>query len=401
MKRYALSLLCAAVALASLARPAGAQTPQPGDAYQTMTFRSQVLGEERVVFVRTPAAYAQGAERFPVLYMTDGVAQLGHTAATIEFLARSQRVPEMIVVAIANTDRTRDLTPTRPKAGADGTDPFPTSGGADAFLRFIETELIPLVESRYRTQPYRVFAGHSFGGLLAVHAFATRPELFNAYIAVSPSLWWDDESPVKRTEELFKARKELNRSLYVTLGDEGGNMQTSYDRFRKLLEKHGPSGLSWGTRLMQDEDHGSVVLRSHYQGLRHVFSDWRVPPETAAAGLPAIDGHYAKLSKKMGYEVATPEQLINLLGYRLLGEGKADEAIKVFKANVERYPGSANVYDSLAEAYERSGRVDLAVENYARAVSRGAETADPNLEVYKRNLARVEAQRAGATSEKK
>ena len=156
--------------------------------------------------------------------MTDGDAHLGHTSATIEFLSRNGRMPEMIVVAITNTDRTRDLTPTNASMPRrDGTEMnFPTSGGSDKFLKFIETELIPKIEKDYRTQPYRVFAGHSFGGLFAIHSFLTRPEIFNAYIAVSPSMQWDNHLLSRKAEEFFKDRKELNRTLFLTLANEGG-----------------------------------------------------------------------------------------------------------------------------------------------------------------------------------
>ena len=393
--RYVSALVCCVVALASLAGPAHAQGPQAAEPVVRVTLRSAVLGEERDVLIRVPAGYSANEQRYPVLYMTDGAAHIAHTSATLEFLSRNQRMPEMIVVAITNTDRTRDLTP--PPAKADAAR-FPTAGGADNFLRFIETELIPHVESTYRTHPYRVFAGHSFGGLLAVHAFGTKPELFNAYISVSPSLWWDGEAPARRVEELFKQRKELNRALYVTLGNEPGNMLEAYNRFVKLLEKRAPSGLEWAQRRMDDEDHGSVVLRSHYQGLRHVFSDWlfQVDPQsgTIAGGLRGADEHYGKLSKKYGYTVPVPEALVNLLGYQQLQAGKTNEAIEIFKTNVERYPGSANVYDSLAEAYEKSGKLELARENYARAVTIGTERGDANLAIYKQNLARVEGQLA-------
>src|SRR6185295_12576295 len=150
-----------------------------------ITLKSSVLGEERTILVRTPAGYAKNKAGYPVLYMTDGDAHMGHTASTIEFLARNGRMSEMIVVGITNTDRTRDLTPT--KAVGPQAAQFPTAGGADNFLKFIATEVIPEIENRYRVQPYRVLAGHSFGGLFAVHTLITKPELFNSYVAVSPS----------------------------------------------------------------------------------------------------------------------------------------------------------------------------------------------------------------------
>jgi predicted alpha/beta superfamily hydrolase len=355
-----------------------------------------VLGEERAFFVRTPPGYAQGAERFPVLYVTDAHTQFAHTVTTVEFLARNGRMPEMIVVGVTNTDRTRDLTPSRIVAPpGEGGAQFPTSGGADAFLKFFETELIPFVEGRYRTHPYRVFAGHSFGGLFAVHAFASKPELFNAYIAVSPALDWDDALAIRKAEELFRRRKDLDRSLYFTLGHEPGPITDGFNRFKKLLEKQRPAGLEWAAAHLEDEDHGSIVLRSHYLGLRHVFAAWQLPrdPTTGnvVGGLREIEEHYAKLTKKYGFDVPPPEPLMNALGYQLLAAGRTDDAITAFKRNAERYPGSANVHDSLAEAYERTGRPELAKAGYEAAVKIGSATQDPNLELFKANLARVAA----------
>jgi tetratricopeptide (TPR) repeat protein len=267
---------------------------------------------------------------------------------------------------------------------------FPTSGGADRFLKFIETELIPKIEKDYRVQPYRVFAGHSFGGLFAIHALLTRPEIFNAYIAVSPSMHWDNQLLSRNAEEFFKDRKELNRTLYFTLANEGGAMREGFDRFKGILGKNKPKGFEWDSMLMEDEDHGSVVMRSHYHGLRKVFDGWQVTEAIAAGGAPAVESHYKQLSTKFGYAIPPPEPLMNNLGYVLMGEGKTDEAIAVFKANVERYPHSANVYDSLAEAYEKTGKLDLARPNYEKAVQLGTQNNDPNLQVYKTNFDRVD-----------
>jgi predicted alpha/beta superfamily hydrolase len=356
-----------------------------------VVIKSEVLGEDRVILVRTPPGYERDGQRYPVLYLTDGNAHLGHTASTIEFLARNGRMPEMIVVAITNTDRTRDLTPTNASMSDDGREiKFPTSGGADKFLKFIEAELIPKIEKDYRTQPYRVFAGHSFGGLFAIHTLLTRPEIFNAYIAASPSMHWDNQLLSRKAEEFFKDRKELNRTLYFTLADEGGAMREGFDRFKGILSKNKLKGFEWDSMLMEDEDHGSVVMRSHYHGLRKAFDGWRVTEAIAEGGAPAIEGHYKQLSTKFGYAIPPPEPLMNNLGYRLMGEGKMDEAIAVFKSNVDRYPHSANVYDSLAEAYEKNGKLDLARPNYEKAVQLGSQNNDPNLQVYKTNFDRVD-----------
>ncbi|MGI9069302.1 MAG: alpha/beta hydrolase [Pyrinomonadaceae bacterium] len=176
-----LSLLGALVLLVLSSSVAFAQYgKQDGGGSAKLTIKSSVLGEDRTILVRTPAGYETNKIAYPVLYMTDGNAHIAHTASTIEFLARNGRMSEMIVVGITNTDRTRDLTPTK-GTGPNATQ-SPTAGGADNFLKFIETEVIPQIEKNYRVQPYRVLAGHSFGGLFAVHALITRPELGAAVV---------------------------------------------------------------------------------------------------------------------------------------------------------------------------------------------------------------------------
>jgi predicted alpha/beta superfamily hydrolase len=391
-----LSLLALLLLPACAAR---AQAPPPlYDAPERLVIKSQVLGEERTVLVRVPQGYARATgERFPVLYMTDGDAHIQHTSGTVSFLARNARMPEMIVVGITNTDRTRDLTPTHVAQLPDNPNArFPTSGGADKFLKFIETELIPFVESKYRTQSYRALAGHSLGGLFAVHTMLTKPELFNAYIAVSPSLQWDNFVLIGRVKEFFKARKELNRTLFTSLGNEPGDIGDAFGLFRDALGKQQVKGFVWEAVKYDDEDHGSVVLRSHYAGLRKLYDGWQFPrdPNTGAVagGLKGVEDHFRNLSARMGYAVLPPEALMNQVGYQLMGQNNTEEAIAAFRLNVERYPNSANVYDSLGEAYERAGRLELALPNYEKAHALGQKTNDPNAPVFKTNFERVAAQ---------
>lgn len=355
---------------------------------------SKILGEKRVARVQLPPSYRTGATRYPVLYMTDGDAQLAHTAATAAFLAREGRMPEVIVVGVSNTDRTRDLTPTRVENETFGTNQrfnFPTSGGADKFLSFFETELIPEIERRYRTQPYRVFAGHSFGGLFAMHSLFAKPKLFNAWIAVSPSLNWDNRYVSRRAEEFVKANPELNATLVFTLGDEEPVKQ-EFEALKKFFAKKSPKGFEVSSYYFDDEDHGSVVMPSHYAGLRKVFEGWRFPvtqAEDPKTLLNRATEHFAKLSKRAGYEVLVPENLVNQIGYRLLQAGNVTESIEVFRRNVALYPKSANVYDSLGEALERAGQLAQAKESYERAAQIGTDTNDANLPIFRQNAERV------------
>jgi predicted alpha/beta superfamily hydrolase len=350
--------------------------------------------------------YETNTQKYPVLYMTDGDAHMAHTAGTIEFLVQNGRIADLIVVGVTNTDRTRDLTPTKSTIkNAAGELQNPTAGGADNFLKFFETELMPAIEKDYRVQPYRILAGHSLGGLFAIHAMISKPGLFNSYIAVSPSLQLENREALKRAEDFLKNQKEMKVTLYASIGDEPGAIGESFDALRDALSKTSIKDFAWQAQRMDDEDHGSVVLRSHYFGLRKIYEDWRAPrdPQSGAfaGGLKGVDAHYKKLSERFGYSVPTPENLINQLGYQLLGRGQADEAIEVFKTNVERYPASANVYDSLAEAYERGSKLDLAEPLYDKAQILGKQNNDPNFAIYKANYERVHTKLKETQSTKK
>jgi len=168
----------------------------------------------------------------------------------------------------------------------------------------------------------------------------------------------------------------------------------SVDRFRDFLAKTPIKGFEWQFEHLDDEDHGSVVLRSHYFGLRKVYEGWRGPRAESGAligGLKDADAHYAKLSERLGYTIPVPEALINQLGYQFLNGGKPEEAIATFKANVERYPDSANVYDSLGEAYERGGQIEIAEPLYEKARTLSVQNNDPNVAIYKTNYERAHA----------
>lgn len=365
-----------------------------GDVATRVTIDSKILGEERSLWLRLPPSYGRAAAHYPTLYLTDGDAQMLHTVSTVAFLERQGRIPEMIVVGVNNTDRTRDLTPSAASLrGPDGAPvQLPTAGGAGNFLAFFEKELIPWVESNYRTRPFRIFAGHSFGGLFAVNALATRPELFRGVIAASPSLQWDKDLVIGKTASLFAARKSLPVTIHITAGREAENLVASVRRFETLARRKAPKDLRISTGYHDDEDHGSITLRTLYDGLRSIFADWRPPTDEAGqmrVSLRQLVDHYAAVSARLGYTVAPPEGLVNQIGYQYLAAERFDEAIGAFRMNVENHPESANVYDSLGEAHERRGDLETARELYALAVEKSAGKNDPNEAAFRENLARV------------
>jgi formylglycine-generating enzyme required for sulfatase activity/predicted alpha/beta superfamily hydrolase len=393
LKRPALLALALVPHFGTLVPPAAATPITVGESVKVT---SKVLGEERTVLVATPPGYERAKRSYPVVYLTDGETQFLHTRATVDFLARNGLMPAAIVVGVTNTDRTRDLTPTRADmTGADGAVVrFPTSGGADRFLDFLETELIPWVESHYRTEPYRIFCGHSFGGLLAAHAFLTRPDLFNAVVAVSPTFLWDDRVEVKRAAAFFAGRKALKRTFVMTVGSEGPQMERGFEAFEKVLKGSRAEGFVWAAVTFPEDDHGSVVMRSHDAAFRKIFEGWHLARDPLTGNfkvetLGEVKARFAALSGRLGHAFLPPEALVNRLGYQALGKKDFGRSLEFFRYNAATYPDSANVWDSLGETLEAEGKREEAFESYAKAAALGEKNGDPNTVAFRKNEARL------------
>ncbi len=349
---------------------------------ERVKFQSKILQEERTFLIYRPANYNYSQSRYPVLYILDGNAHFHHVTGITRYLSQIRSIPRMMVVAIPNTNRDRDLLPTKMAHVRN-------SGGGDNFLKFIETELIPFVDNNYRTYPYRILVGHSFGGLFAVYTLLTKPKLFEAYIAVSPSLHWDNLLVLKKAMKLFKSKLSLKKFLYMTMGNETRDMLLSIKNFSKILREKAPRNLKWHYEYMKKEDHGSTPHRSIYNGLETLYPGWRLPQKSFMAGLKSIQKHYKGLSKKYGYHIPVPEYELNRLGYSLLSRKEMGKAVDIFKNNVELYPGSPNVYDSLGEAYEAANQLEEAKKNYEIACKKANEIAYPQNEIFKIHLLRV------------
>lgn len=360
-------------------QPAPAEAaPAPALAIgERMKLRSQVLGEERELLILKPNL--EPGVRAPVVYLLDGDAHFHHVSGLLDFLARQGRMPPVILVGITNTDRARDFTPTH-------VDRVATSGGADKFLDFIARELMPEIDGKFPTAPYRILIGHSYGGLFALHAFNTRNDLFDAYISVSPSTAWDNELPRRGTEALLRDTPAIDKALYVSVGDEPGEQLDSNRAYAKALAA-APKSLRWRAEEMLREDHGSLVHRSVYNGLELIFDVWRAPADTKT--LAALEAHWSQVGARYKIPAKIPEQTLNVFGYRLLADGHTEDAIAAFRRNTELYPESANVHDSLGEALEKKGDREGAAAEYAAAVAAGERRHDPVLPTYRANLERV------------
>ena len=348
---------------------------------ETVTIKSEVLDQERQMLVYLPDGYEEATIKYPVLYLIDGGSHFLHVSGVVQFLSSQGLMPQTIVVAIKNIDRNKDFLPTNIER-------VPTSGGAENFLTFISDELIPYINTNFRTTPYRILVGHSYGGTFTTYTFLEKPDTFDSYIAISPYLHWDEELLVTQSETVLPSSYDKNKYFYMTLGDEPPYIP-AIDKFVSIIETRSPENLEFTYIQMIKETHGSIPHLTVYHGLEKLYSGWNLPQEKYEEGLAAIDEHYKNISEKFNYDIKTPEYVINVAGYNYLLKKEFEKAIEVFQENINRFPTSANVYDSLAEAYENNEQYELAEQNYAKACEL-VKDDDPNLNVFKKNLERMQ-----------
>jgi predicted alpha/beta superfamily hydrolase len=345
-----------------------------------ITIKSEILDQERQILVYTPTGYETATSNYHVLYLLDGGYHFHHASGIVQYLSGLGMMPQTIVVAIQNIDRNKDFLPTN-------TEEVPTSGGGAEFLDFISDELIPFIESEFRTVPYRTLVGHSYGGTFTAYTFLENPELFNAYIAISPVMHWDNDLLITKAETTLQEKYNKNKFYYMTLGDEPPYIP-SITKFTELIDSKSPKNLDFSYTHMPEENHGTIPHRTIYNALEKMYNGWALTREINEQGLAVIDDHFKKITVKFGYDNPTPELVINMLGYNYLMNKEYVEAIEVFQENVNRYPNSANVYDSLGDAYENNEQFELAKENYAKACEL-AKKDDSTLVIFKQNLKRM------------
>lgn len=312
--------LCGAAPLSAAATSATADAaPKAFQAYahqaqqvRYLQIDSKVLGEQRTVAISLPDSYERAStQHFPVLVLLDGPEQLAHTESLVRFLARGDKSPEMIIVAVANTQRSRDLTPALP---ADAKTPRPVNseaatGGANAFLAFLSDELLPTVDQRYRTAPWRGLLGHSYGGLFGLHALVQKPELFRAYLLASPSLWWGDGEPGRRALAAWPHLQSLpkQRLLYLTSGEREQGIADSVDALvKQLRQQPAPraDGLHWSSAHLPGDDHGTTPHLTWLNGLRLAFAQWAydMPERPTPADYAAYLAHRHQRAARYGVE---------------------------------------------------------------------------------------------------
>ena len=355
----------------------------------THTFKSAVLNEERSVVVQLPKSYQSEPNKvYPVIYRLDGAGNIPLASTVIERLQNDNRAPEVIIVAIENTNRLRDLYPTVNK---EPQGPVGEGGGAAKFLAFFEQELIPFINKNYRTYDFRVIAGASAGGVFALYTLQANPELFQAHIAYSPAVWWNYGASAKSTKSFIAKTKELNNYVYINIGEEAGIMRERYDELQQSLQSHKVQGLRFFSDAFAGISHNLTSAAGAFNAYYNLFLPKQMPLSALTDDVSSIDTYYKKLSQQWGEQVSPPDRAVRLLGYNLTDNQQFERAIEVFKYNIKNHPKSVSAISALSYGYEMQGDIRQALEHMESALAI-ADDSYPYLNYLKETKARLQAE---------
>jgi predicted alpha/beta superfamily hydrolase len=280
--RHAVSLLLGVLVTGTgCGRPAPAPAPTPATRmapvaaalaadpippHDTFTLDSKAVGETRRINVHTPPGYAGSMDRFPVLYMPDGGIEedFPHVVNSLDSLVAARLVRPFIVVGIENTERRRDMT--GPTTVASDSAIAPHVGGSAAFRGFIRDELMPEIRRRYRTTGETAIAGESLVGLFIVETFLREPAMFDRYVAISPSLWWNNDELVRIAPDRLPGLAGLKRTLFLTAANEPG-IAPQADTLARLLGTDALPDLTFYYEPRPDQEHSTIYRAEGPAGL--------------------------------------------------------------------------------------------------------------------------------------
>lgn len=268
-------VLAAAACLLLGAASAEAQTSlgsTPIEIGRSFALASEVMEQTREINIWLPAGYdPDGEAAYPVLYLLDGgqTQDFHHITGLAQLGSVNGSTRAIIVVGIASEDRRNELAP--PTVDPDLASRFPTQGQSGRFRRFLAEEVLPFVESRYRISGHSTLMGESLGGLFVVETFLDAPDMFDAYVAVSPSLWWDGGEMARSAGQRLRGHSDVPRQLILTLGDEGPSMQEPMETLVARLRQDAPAALEWSFTPRPMETHATIYHGAALDAVRQLY----------------------------------------------------------------------------------------------------------------------------------
>ncbi|MAB21702.1 MAG: alpha/beta hydrolase [Idiomarina sp.] len=332
-------------------------------ASEIFTMESKLLDEGITARVALPESYEHSDSfQYPVLLVMDGSTQFEHIAGNVNFLSTFSIVPEMVVVGVSARNRLKRFTHTKMEAYAD------RSGGAEQYTQFLQDELMPALQKKYRLSPYTVVTGHSLSGLYTSYLATHHSDFINAAISVSPSLWWDDFALIKDIKVAEQEAEKPPVRWFVSMANEPNEMAESYERLLNVLEAKPESDFNWESKQFPSETHDSTPLIGNVEGLKSVFRGFNAVPNIEIKSLEQLQAFYADYEKTVGYDFPMSVQQYNVYGLKAAYEGQVDWGQAILEKGVEVFDQSEVLWDSLATVYSMNDNNESALKASNKAV---------------------------------
>ncbi len=233
---------------------------------------SKELSEQRTLNIYLPLGYhPDSLTTYPTIYVLDGSKNedFPHIAGLVQFMNMYDLVPKSIVVGIANVDRYRDFT--YPSSVKRDKKDITTSGGSEKFINFIEKEVQPFIIKNYKTNTHKTIIGQSLGGLVATEILVKKHYLFDDYIIVSPSLWWDDQKLVGKAHDFFKLNNTFNKRIFISLGKEHPLMHKVADKLVDAIKASGNKNIELFYEPILEEGHATILHKAVYIAFEKLY----------------------------------------------------------------------------------------------------------------------------------
>ena len=229
----------------------------PIPTHDNFSIDSKHVNETRIINVWTPPNYKESNDRLPVLYMPDGGIKedFPHIANTIAKLIENKSIPPIILVGIENTKRGRDLTGF--SEVEEDAKYCPLTDGAKNFREFITDELCTEISKRYRITNQKGIIGESLAGLFVMETFFLKPDAFDFYIAMDPSIWWNNHYLERKANEYMANFPNKKTKLWFA-GSSAEDISKYTNSVAKTFQNNAPKSLIWKYSDEPNEKHNTI-----------------------------------------------------------------------------------------------------------------------------------------------
>jgi predicted alpha/beta superfamily hydrolase len=342
--KTSLKLVIAAILIVTLQPPHGALAGNGGEEDIVVgtryTIDSEALGELREILVSVPDDRSRS---YPVIYVLNADAEFLSTVATVRHLAtNANRMPDFIVVGVVPINGAKE---TRPN--------FPWDGSRNEhealFRQFIAKELVAHVDSTYNTHPFRILVGHSLSGLFTLNTFRSEADLFDAYFAFSPALWWDSGAEADAIQQSIAAKRTDAKTVVVTVANEGDESLSLHRSFVDGWQNASTSKSALFETEFPEESHSSTTLPAINWSLQQLFAGWRPEAYVYQMGLAGLSEHYSSLSERFGWAIEIPSDDLSPLIFEFARRGNEGDDLRAYELIEHAVARDPGMYDELIE----------------------------------------------------